>query len=232
MKSLNSSTIKKIIYGILVTDGYSSDGRFDLFTKSKQYADFVTDVLNQLTHTKATCYYKEDKRKKEYGGYRVFTNKSEYIYKIEKHIYNERKYLSRYVCDRLSPVSFAHMWMCDGYLEHNKNRKENKVQNIGWFCLEKYPQEELVLFQDKLLKYDIISTQVDKPWGFGKRLKISGMNLQKFISLIFPHILSDFSYKTNLYYAPNTTYVDVNLPNAEQYLKYYTNIEDIVRHSW
>ena len=120
--------------------------------------------------------------------------------------------------------------MCDGYTEHAKNRKTNKVQNIGWFCLEAFPREELLLLQTRLKDvWGIETSLVRKPWGFGYRLRCGGENLQKLVSVIYPFVLGCFAYKTHLFYKGKGYILD--LPNAEQYTKVYSCVEDIVRHS-
>lgn len=233
MTRLNSREIKKILFGVLLSDGSIYNKRFDLFTKSEQYAQYITSVLNQLTGSKAYYNIKLDKRKESYTGYRVLSTNLKYFDKLREIFYSDRKRLTSYICDRLSEESLAHVWMCDGYLQHQKNRKTNKIQNIGEFCLESFDKSELELFIKKLNYYNINTTLYKVPWGFGYRPIIRGIDLQKFISLIYPYILDDFKYKTLLYYKSlDSIYIDNTLPNAEQYLRTYLNTEDIVRHSW
>ena len=57
-------------------------------------------------------------------------------------------------------------------------------------------------------------------------------NLQKFIDIIYPHILESFKYKTILYYKSlESEYILNDLLNTEHIIKSYNNVEDIVRHS-
>jgi hypothetical protein len=229
MKRLSSSEIKKIVIGITLSDAYiDGKGRLDFYSRYEGYAKHIYDVLSQVSGVKATFKVKHDKR--GYTGYRVWTRQHEYLKKIHKYCYHGRKELNRYNISRIDSVSLSHIWMCDGYLEHAKNRKKGTVQNIGWLCLEAYPKEELELLQQHLLsEFGIGSTLTPKPWGFKYRVRIGGENLQKLISVVYPHILPDFSHKTPLFYQ-NDTRVDWSLPNAEQYITKYTCIEDIVRH--
>lgn len=226
MKSLTAREIKKKLMGVIATDGYIDikNNRFEFYSKSKQLSDDISQTLACITGCHVN--YKYDLKNK---GHRIWTRKHAYFKYMGDKFYSNRKELNSYVVNRLDQQSLAYMWMCDGYLEHSKNRKKNKIQNIGWFCLEAFPKEELELLQQKLLTYGIQTSLVSKPWGFGYRIRIGGHNLQKFISLIYPHILSDFYYKTVLFYKGKEHVL--NLPSAEHYVKYYNVVDDIVRHS-
>lgn len=231
MKLLTAKEIKKIVIGIVISDGSIdvSGQRFDFYSKQEEYAKYVYNVLTQITGMKVTFKVKHDKR--GYTGYRVFTTKHAYWKNLADVIYNGRKELNKYIVDRIDAESLAHIWMCDGYLEHSKNRKSNSVQNVGWFCLESFPKEELEILQNHLLNtWGISSTIIPKPWGFGYRLRVGGESLQKLISTIYPFILNCFKYKTPLFYKTKGA-ANMSLPSAEQYIVLYQCIEDIVRHS-
>lgn len=230
---MKAKQIKKILYGILLSDGSldTTTQRFGLYSKEKEYAEYVYSVLSNLTHSSFSLKEVFDKR---FGvtGYRIWSNKSKYLKKTYNIFYpnNGRKVLSSYIVRRLDAESLAHVWMCDGYLEHAKNRKKNTIQNIGWFCLESFPKEELFLLQEHLKNnFGINSSLIKKPWGFGYRIRIGGENLQKFISLIYPYILDCFKYKTILFYKRKETALE--LPSAEHFIKEYNEVDDIVRYS-
>lgn len=230
---MKASQIKKIVYGTIISDG-SINGknrptkRFSLYSKNKEHAEYIFGVLSQLTHTTPKL---RERRRGDYLGYEVYTNSTKYWQTAYEKFYpnNGRKALTKYVVDRLDAEALAHVWMCDGYLEHAKNRKLNKVQNIGWLCLEAFPKEELEILQDRLKRaYGISSSLVKKPWGFGYRVRIGGENLQKFISLVYGYILDCFKYKTVLFYKKKSTALD--LPSAEHFIVEYSEVDDIVRH--
>lgn len=231
MKRLSSQEIKKIFYGVILSDGSIQNNkfRFDLYSKYEEYAKYISNVISQIHGVEINYSVKKDKR--GYMGYRIFTKKHQYFKKIYSHVYNGRKELNHYNISRLNAQSLAHIWMCDGFLEHAKNRKKNIVQNTGWLCFEAYPENELNILRNHLKKeFNIESTLNKVPWGFGYRIRIGGKNLQKFISIIYPFILDCFKYKTPLFYK-NIKRVDIyNLLNAEQYIFEYKCIEDIVRH--
>lgn len=229
MERLTAKQIKKIIYGVTLSDGHIDErGRFELYSKHEEYAKYVGQVLGQITGVSVTFKVKKDKR--GYLGYRVYTKPHPYFKNMRKHIYNVRKELNTYNVSRIDEEALAHIYMCDGYTEHAKNRKTNKVQNIGWFCLEAFPREELLLLQTRLKDvWGIETSLVRKPWGFGYRLRCGGENLQKLVSVIYPFVLGCFAYKTHLFYKGKGYILD--LPNAEQYTKVYSCVEDIVRHS-
>jgi len=229
---MEASRVKKILFGILLSDGSleRNHKRFDLYSKQKEYAEYVQTTLSNLTHNRFSLREVFDDR---FGvtGYRVWSTKSKYLSKTYDIFYpnNGRKALSKYIANRLDAEAFAHVWMCDGYLEHAKNRKMGKVQNIGWFCLEAFPKEELEVLQERLAVFGIGSSLVKKPWGFGFRIRIGGENLQKFISLVYPFILPCFQYKTVLFYKQESTALE--LPSAEHYVRLYNVVDDIVRYS-
>lgn len=229
---MEAKRIKKIMYGILLSDGSldKNTKRFNLYSKQEEYAKYVQSVMNELTHTNFSMKEKYDKRFNT-TGYRVWSNKSKYLSKAYDKFYpnNGRKVLSKYIANRLDAEALAHIWMCDGYLEHAKNRKLNKVQNIGWFCLESFPKEELEILQKRLEYFGIKSSLCKKPWGFGYRIRIGGENLQRFISLIYPFMLNCFRYKTVLFYKRKET--ALKLPSAEHFIREYDEVDDIVRHS-
>lgn len=216
----------------MLSDGYiDRNGRLDLYNKNEDYVLYVKSILENITRTRCKVYKKYDKRFDVYG-YRLTTNCTPYFKKMRDIFYmnDRKKHLSRYICDRLDFESLAHAWMCDGYMYNSVNRRENKIQNIGYFCLEGFPDVELNIFTERLLKLGIDSRLEKVAWGYGFRPKITAVSLQRFIDSIFQFIIPCFKYKTTLYYKSNK-YLDSNLQSAEQYIVYYDNIEDIVRHS-
>lgn len=232
MKRITSREIKKVLYGIILSDGYiGKTGRLDLYNKNIEYIQSILPYINSITRTRCSIYEKMDSR---FGsiGYRLTTNSTPYFKKFRDIFYSSdgRKHITKYIVDRLDFQSLAHIWMCDGYLFHAKDYKKQKIQNIGYFCLEGFPEIELLLFINRLKELGIESRLEKVAWGFGFRPKISGKSLQKFIDNIYKHIEPCFKYKTNLYYKSNL-YLDSSLQSAEQYVRYYTRIEDIVRHS-
>lgn len=94
--------------------------------------------------------------------------------------------------------------------------------------MESFPKEELELLQERLRHFNVESTLVKKPWGFGYRIRIGGENLQRFISLVYPYILDCFLYKTVLFYKRKDT--ALVLSSAEHFIKEYNEVEDIVRY--
>lgn len=231
MKLLTAKEIKKIVYGVTLSDGHIDvdNQRFDFYSKEEEYARYVYNVLSQITGMDVAFRVKYDKR--GHTGYRVFTRKHAYWKNIGGKIYNGRKELNTYNVRRIDAEALAHIWMCDGYLEHAKNRKTNKVQNIGWLCFEAFPKEELQLLQEHLLSsWGIESSLISKPWGFGYRIRVGGKSLQKLISVVYPYMIDCFKYKTILYYKRKVT-ADMSLPSAEHIIVEYSDVEDIVRHS-
>ena len=237
MKRLTAKEIKKILLGTILSDGYLQETqggsvRFELFTKVKEHADYITNVLKQITGVFVNCKPKFDKRYNKYIGYRIWTRTHPYFKNLHKQFYEDsKKVLNNYVISRLDSEALAHIWMCDGLLNRAKNRKTNKVQNVGEFCLESFDENELEDLHCHLYnKFGIDTTFKSVIWGKGFRLRIGGKGLQKFISLIYPYVLPSFHYKTWLFYKKDSKYADIELANAKQYLKEYSDVEDIVRY--
>ena len=220
---------RQVFYGALISDGSldTATHRFSLYNKQLEYVEYVAKELDELGMNFNSSF---DKRYGRIMGYRCWSKRHPTLNRMYRHFYNGRKYLSVENVNRLQAEAYAHIWMCDGYLEHSKNRKLNKVQNIGWLCLESFPKEELEIMQAHLkIKFGINSSLVAKPWGFGYRIRIGGEDLQKFISMVYPYVLTCFKYKTILFYKNKDKCL--KLPNMEQCIVEYTTIEDIVRHS-
>ncbi len=230
MKLLTAKQIKKIVIGTVLSDGYIDvdNQRFELYTRHEEHASYITEVLRQITGMKVHCKVKHDKR--GYTGYRVWTTKHAYWKNLGTKFYRARKEITTYIAKRIDAEALSHIWMCDGYLEHSKNRKLDKVQNVGWLCLEAFPREELELLQLQLLRLGVESTLIKKPWGFGWRVRVGGMSLQKMISLVYPYMLSCFEYKTPLFYKKKES-ADMSLPSAKHFIIEYSGVEDIVRYS-
>jgi hypothetical protein len=228
MERLTAKQIKKIVYGITLSDAHiEPKGRLHLYSEHRDYVEYIASVLNQITGVVAKVRVRNDKR--GYIGYIVDTNCHTYFKTMRKHTYGNRKNLTKYNVSRLDVEALAHIYMCDGYTEHAKNRKANKVQNKGWFCLEAFPPDELSLLVTHLSTMGIEARLSPRPWGYGYRLKMGGDGLQKFISMIYPYLLDCFKYKADLFYKGEAYVLD--LPSAEQYIKYYDCVEDIVRYS-
>lgn len=237
VERLTTSRIKNIIYGVLISDGYIDPNfRFDLFNKHPEYTQYFYQVLKQVTGLNPSYNEAFDKRYNRVMGYRTWTKSNHpYLRKLRGSCYIQgEKVLDESLFFRLTPEALAHVWMCDGYLEVKKNRRENKVQNVGWFCLESFYDYELQSMIDYLYDtYGIQATLAKCRWSKGFRIRLGGKNLQKFVSMIYPFILPIFLYKVELYYKAatleKTRYVDLGLPNAEHIFRTYENCEDIVR---
>jgi len=229
MKLLTAKEIKKIVIGVVLSDGHIDvkGQRFDFYSKEEEYAKYVYNVISQITGMYVTFKVKHDKR--GYTGYRVLTRKHAYWKNLGGKFYNGRKEINIYTSKRIDAEALAHIWMCDGYLEHAKNHKLDKVQNVGWLCLEAFPAQELELLQRQMETMGIGSSLVRKPWGFGYRIRIGGESLQKMVSTVYPYILDCFKHKAILFYKTEKP-VLMSLPSAKQYVEFYSCVEDIVRH--
>lgn len=216
----------------MLSDGHiDSHGRIDLYNKNEEYILYIKSVLENITNTRCHIYKKYDKRFNVFG-YRLTTNSTPYFKKLRAIFYNEDgvKHITKYIADRIDFEALAHIWMCDGYMYHAINRQSNTIRNIGYFCLEGFPKEELDIFNKRLSELGIDARYDKVAWGRGYRLAISSYPLQRFIDNIIQYMLPCFMYKTILYYK-SMWFVDSSLQSAEQYIRNYDSVEDIVRHS-
>lgn len=232
MKKLNSKEMKKILFGTLLTDGSVVGKRFSIYLRNEELIDNLYSVLETIPKIKIHKKKVHDKRFDCYG-YKLWTTNSRYFDKLRGIFYpKNRKIVTKYIADRLDFQALAYAWMCDGFLEHQKNRKSNKVQNRGWFCLEGFTKEELEILVTRLSDLGIESRLSPVEWGYGYRIQISGTALQIFIDKIYPYVLESFKYKTILYYKDkNSKYILNDLSNTEHIIREYDNVDDIVRHS-
>lgn len=235
MNKLNSKRIKKILLGVLLSDGNlnktPNSARFDFYNKQETYVDYMFEVFQQLTGSNPVKNERFDKRFNS-KGYRVFTKTSRYFSKLYQIFYlNTEKKITTYVLNRLDEESLAHIWMCDGMLHFKWDKSKDKVQIHGYFCLESFSKEELLEFIKFLnLKYNIHASLLQVKWGKKYRIMLTGENLRKFISLIYDYVLPCFKYKCNLYYKNDD--VMINLSKAEHFITIYKKldeIEDIIR---
>lgn len=235
MNELNSKTIKKILLGVILSDGClnktPNSARFDFYNKQKSYSEYIYNVVNNISNSGVLIKKKFDKRFNT-NGYRVFTKTHRYFDKLYNLFYNNNKKVIRInILKKLNEQSLAHIWMCDGMLHFKWNKKSNSVQINGYFCLECFSKEELENFIKMLnIKFNIQACLIKVKWGNGWRVKVGGENLRKFISIIYPYVLDCFKYKCQLYYKN----VDIlkELFNTEQFVTIYkdlSEIEDIVR---
>ena len=235
MKKLNSKEIKKALLGLVLTDASIIGKRFSIFSKEKEFIDNIEYILLNITGVETRKAYVSDERfNPPATGARLWTKNNIYFEKLNKIFYKDgKKILTKYIADRFDEMAFAYAWMSDGYLEHRKNKKENKIQNLGWFCLESFSYEEQMLLVNRLLYFGINSRIVSVSSRGTKynRIKISGLDLQKFIDMIYPYILDCFKYKTIMYYKDDAKYISCTLSNTEHIIKKYDNVDDIVRHS-
>ncbi len=117
MKRLTAKEIKKILLGTILSDGYlqvtqGGSVRFELFTKVEEHANYIKEVLEQITGLVVNRKPKFDKRYNRNMGYRVWTRTHPYFNNLYNNFYDEfGKKLNNYVISRLDPQALAHIWM-------------------------------------------------------------------------------------------------------------------------
>lgn len=222
MQNLTAKEIKKVLYGVVLSIGEVDvhKQKFELFVNSKEYAEYIHNVLTNITGIKSNIKLKMN------GGYKVITKPHSYMKNLGDKCYNGIKTLTHYNVSRLNAESLAHMWMLSGDIHLNIDRSRNTCQNIGYLNLSKYPQSEIQILIDSLdNKFDI------KTKFHSGKVKFTGENLLRFIDLIQPYILNCFKYKTYCYYKTDKSYAELNLSSAKQFIRIYNDIDDIVRYS-
>ena len=231
---LNSSEIKQALLGLLLSDGYlGSSNRFVITSKHKEFRDHCRTLFDSFPNSDKKLYVKDyyDKRFGVYT-YILAANYGAYFSKFREWCYpSKEKELTKQVVDKIDARCLAYMWAGDGFLEHAKNRSKDKIQNVGWYCLESFNKDQLQYFCNVMNeKYTLNFRLSPVVWGKRFRPKISGVGLQNFISLIYPFVTDTFQYKTKLFYK-KSLYCNYNLPSAEHIFVTYDNIqeyEDIV----
>ena len=234
-----SSEIKQAVLGLLLSDG-SLDvrDRFSVCSKYSEFRNHIGSLFNQFPNNDKKIWYNDyfDKRFDVYT-YKVMATYPAYFAKFRNWCYpTGAKELTATVSNKIDARALAYIWMGDGYLTHAKNRKKDKIQNVGWFCLESFEEKQLIYFCDCMNeKYGLSLKTVITNNGRGRvpRIKTSGIGLQKLISLMYPYITNTFRYKTKLFYKTER-YFDGSLPSAEHIFVKYSSIqeyEDIVRYS-
>ena len=130
MKTLTSKQIKKALYGVVLTDGSSIGKRFSIYSKNEELIEDINKILENISGiNKIHIINVEDKRYNPPAkGWKLWTTNHPYFENMNKIFYKDRKTVTKYIAKRLDEISFAYIWMCDGYLEHTKNRKENHIQ--------------------------------------------------------------------------------------------------------
>jgi hypothetical protein len=234
---LTSSEIKQSVLGLVLSDGYIDyKNRFCLTSKYSDFRNHCADLFIQFPNSDKKIW-KNDYFDKRFGvyTYKMVASYPAYFDKFANWCYPDgKKELTKDVVHKIDARCLAYIWMGDGYLEHAKNRRADKIQNIGWLCLESFSFNELDYFSNFMNeKYNLTFKTVVSNTGRSRnpRVKIIGNGLQRFIDLVFPYITPTFQYKTWLFYKTDKRF-DNTLSSAEHIFKYYTSIknyEDIVQ---
>lgn len=226
---LTSSEIKQSVLGLLLTDAHlDKNKRFSLASKSLEFRNHCASLFASFPNSEKKVWLNSYKDKRfDTVIHRMAASYPAYFNKFKEWVYPEgKKELLKIAVDKLDARALAYMWMSDGYLKHSVNKSAGKLQNIGWFCLEAFRKEQLEYFCYALNnKYNLDMRISSVIWGSGYRVKMSGMGLQRFISLVYPYITETFKYKTKLFYR-SLKYCDYNLPSAEHYLVWYQDLQD------
>jgi hypothetical protein len=226
---LTSSEIKQSILGLLLSDGYlDKSKRFAVSSKNIDFRNHCASLFASFPNSEKKVWLHSyfDKRF-ETTTHIMVASYPAYFEKFKEWVYpNGKKELLKIAVDKIDARSLAYMWMGDGYLRHAINKKANKLQNVGWLCLEAFEKLQLEYFCNVMNeKYQVDFRLSPVIWGKGYRVKISGMGLQRFISLVYPYITPTFMYKTKLFYR-SLKYCDYSLPSAEHYLVWYQDLQD------
>lgn len=232
---MNASEIKQALFGIYLTDGHlDHKNNLEVYTQYETFHNHLVSMFDNFPNSQKKIWKKEVYNKRfNTTGYRFIARYPAYFKKFKDVSFKEnRKYLTPEAIKKITPITLAYMWMGDGNLKHSKNKKINHIQNIGRWSLESFSYEELTDFGDYVFRnWDIAFKYFKVPTGYGWNIRIQGEDLQKFVSLIYPYIQPCFYYKTLLFYKTKS-FCNHELPSAEHFMKYYTDIserEDIVQ---
>lgn len=232
---MQTKDIKQALFGIYLTDGHlDKKDNLEVYTKFPSFHKHLISLFSEFPNNEKKVWTKTVYNVKyNTYGYRLIARYPAYFSKFREITFEDnRKYLTDKAISKITPVTLAYMWMGDGSMKHTKNKKTNRIQNLGRFSLESFGYLELASFCDYLQEtYSIDAKLYKVPSGFGWNVSISGYHLQKFISLIYPWVQECFYYKTLLFYKTKS-FCLYDLPSAEHFMKYYENIserDDIVQ---
>lgn len=207
-----SNKTYEVITGELLGDGHirnnKNNGRLE-FTFSSNILYYINylkfNVLKDICNdTKPTPWPKENPTQYWFSSkympilfnihkewYKLNTNKLNSSYKYNKILPNN-------IYDLLTPISIAHWLMGDGYYDNG--------DKTIIFCTDNFTKDEVLLLINILNnKFNIKSTLVKRNYKDKYnneinhyRLRISRLNLNKFINLIKPYMIPEMYYKLGI----------------------------------
>lgn len=173
-----------ILVGSLLGDAYIHPlGKicFEQASSQREYLSWKYQELQNLAYPKIALVRRLDKRRDSYTySYRFFLR--QYFRSWRLHWYREGiKRIPRDIDKWFTPLSLAVWYMDDGHFD----KKQAPLIASESFC-----QQDLVMMQDILNKWDITTTLQSS-----NRLRILKSSTSRFMELIGPYITTGMRYK-------------------------------------
>ena len=191
-----SHELKMLILGSLLGDAnLTSKGtyvqvRFTNGDKQKEYFDFKKYI--------ASGYITEERDHiSGYGSlihnFQLISNIWLNTYALENMVDSKGKLeLRNSWLDEIDPIALAFWYMDDGSLN---NREDDSLGEVISLHTQSYSQEECLLLQRMLKRFNIDSSLYTKDVYKGNLIKLNVENTKKFVSLIAPYVPSCMKYK-------------------------------------
>lgn len=193
---------KQLILGSLLGDAsliYDSDDDTIDFQVShceaqKEYLEYKAKVLgsNVLTGRKNINSYAPNSMY-----YKIYFHNKYELLKIKDYtIIQGRKTITEKWCSELSAEAIAYWYMDDGSSSYTKDKDGNHKNYIKCiFSTLSFKNEELILLQNLLKKFNINTSLVKHSDGEGLNINILSDSTNVFMDLIEPYIVPCMQYK-------------------------------------
>jgi len=195
-----SSRQKIILYGLILGDGYlqktgkkNARLRLEHSEKQREYLFWKVSNLKNLFNRKPTKMIRKHPNGIEYKYYRVQSNSSSFLGKLQQKFYRDGKKLIPEDINKYlkSPQTLALWYMDDGYYyERDKS---------AHLFLPKFKKTDLERLKKAFeANYGIICEYYCRPDRKSCQLNFTGKNLDKLYSIIDPYIIPSMKYKLPL----------------------------------
>lgn len=206
MKHLKKEERISFILGCVLGDGCLSGKTNKYFSgghseKQLEYLKWKMEIISK--NFNVTYKIKENKSLKTPNRnifYQSWTTSHHTITSIYRRVYiNNKKNMTKWAIDRLTPLGIAILFMDDGCKETRKNKNGEKRIISYKFSLNSFEIKDIEYFQEHLLEKYNISSKLYLDRGKYPIVKITTIeNREKFYNLIFPFMHPSMMYKLNL----------------------------------
>ena len=173
------------------SSGSNSRLRLEHVSRNLDYCEYKQKILEQLTTTTVTTYYREDKQQ---SFTRVLTGRHPTFTKIRERMYlNGVKTIDPHMEAFLDWETLAIIYQDDGTVFYNQWGSPQV-----FLCTENFTWAEQKMFRDWLAKHFNLHWEVVRKTGAkatGYRLRLKGKHIQNFWDGVRPYIVPSMLYK-------------------------------------